>query len=70
MDYRMRTITWNGKQTLVIEYDGRFQIETYGTYVDAIKQANRDMDRYGYDTADIINPETSEVVLTIKEEVM
>jgi hypothetical protein len=70
MDYRMRTITWNGKQTLVIEYDGRFQIEIYGTYVDAIKQANRDMDRYGYDTADIINPETGEVILTIKEEVM
>ena len=68
MDYRYRKITWCGKQMLEIVYDGRFQIETYGTYVDGIMQANNDMDKYGYKTADIIDACTGEVIISITED--
>ena len=68
MDYRQRLTIWCGKQTLEIIYDWRFQIEIYGTYLDALKQANKDMDKYGYKTADIVDPDTGEVIVTIKEE--
>ena len=68
MNYRQRIITWCGKQTLEIVYDGRFQIETYGTYLDAIKQADRDIDKYGYKIADILDPDTGEVIVNITED--
>ena len=68
MNYRQRIITWCGKQALEIVYDGRFQIETYGTYLDAIKQADRDMDKYGYKIADIVDAYTGEVIVNITED--
>ena len=68
MDYRYRKITWRGKQTFEIVYNGRFQIETYGTYLDSLMQANNDMDKYGYKTADIIDACTEEVIISITED--
>lgn len=68
MDYRMRKITFLTEYAYEIEYDEHFRTNAYGSTQDALKEANHDMDVYGFKKAEIIDATTGEVVATVEEE--
>jgi len=66
-DYRTRKLTYLAKTKVIIEYDGRYKEDFYGSPIGILEIINNAMDRYGFKIAEVTDSLTGEVLIIVKE---